>query len=140
MEAPEVFRFGQLEVRVEQDLLFVRMHSHGRLTLEVARELLTLSALVSKQHGKHFILVDLNESGGILPEARRLILDTVRVRPPTAVAFHGGDLVQKAMNALLVGAVKLLSGSRQNIAHFRTAEEAHAWLMTQRQRLITHGP
>jgi hypothetical protein len=132
MEEPEVVRFGQLEVRVEHDLICMRMRDHGRLTADLAKNLLEFTDTVTKQHGRHFILVDLRESGGVAPDARRLILDTVRVRPPSAVAFHGGNLVQKAMNMLLVNAVKLLGGPCQNIAQFRTDEEARAWLRQQR--------
>lgn len=109
----------------------MRMRSRGRVTLEVAEDLLKLTARITQAHGRHFILVDLNDSGGVTPEARRLILEKVRESPPSAIAFHGGDTIQRAMNMLLVNAIKLLGG-RQNIAHFSTAAEAHAWLTAQR--------
>lgn len=128
---PKQFLFGPLEVQVEDELLFMRMRNHQAMTLEIAKEILALAAYVSKQHGRHFILVDLAESGGIVPEARREILDQVKTSPPSAVAFYGGGIMQRAMNLLLVSAVKVLAGKSHKIAHFSTKEEARAWLIAQ---------
>ena len=127
------YRFGEVEVRIEGDLLL--LHAHGILTTEVAHEVLKLLDLMYKQHGQFFVLGDLQDGTGIPPNVRRLLAEETLASPPAAVAFYGGNLIARATNALMVGAIKMVGGPSRNIHYFATAEQAQEWIAAERKRL-----
>lgn len=133
MELLTEYRFGDVEVRVDGDL--VTMRPHGSITPEVAQQLLQLFRLMYERFGRYFMLSDLNDGGGIPAALRRLLAEEIHTCPPAAVAFYGGDVTMRAMNALMIGAIKMVGGESRALAHFPNVEQAQQWLAAERQRL-----
>ena len=126
MDAPPDYRFGDTEVRVEGNLL--RIRAHGHLALEVAQQVMQLLKQQHQQHGRYYVLLDLSQAGSVPPKLRRLMAEEIRAFAPAAAAFYGGNMVVRAMAALVIGAVTLINGQRKSIASFATEAQALAWM------------
>ena len=125
---------GYAEVRVEQDLVSIRVH--GSLELDQVTHVTSIIRQLQEEHGKVFILVDLREGEGLPPAMRRLLSHMLATFSPSAVAVYGGNAEQRGSHALLMGAVTGVSGRRQNTAYFQTESDARQWLKSEHQRLF----
>ena len=133
MELLAKYRFGDMDVRIDGDLLF--MEAHGPLTPEAAQQILQLFRLMSEQRGQFFMLVDLKEGGGVPAPVRRLLAEGTLSHAPAAVAFYGASLPVRGANALMIAAIKIVGGPRQNVTYFSTAAAAQEGIASERQRL-----
>ena len=133
MTLRDVYHVGGTEIRIEGDLLFAR--TRGALVPEAATLIVELYQQMIKERGRYFLLADMSETGEVPPALRRQVVVGTRAHPPVAAAFYGGSLATRAMNALLMSALNLLSGRRLNLASFSSEEQARQWLAAERQRL-----
>lgn len=134
MGASPGYDFGAFQVRVTEDVIFIR--PEGPLHLELAHAITQLAQQVRDRHDHYFILVDLRTAGTIDPEARRVLVKFGAGSPPLAIASYGASIVARGFNALLFAALNLLGAKRQNWMQFSSKEEAQAWLENERQRLV----
>jgi len=133
MDQPVVYRFPGTELRLEQDQISVR--ADGTLLLESVLRVGRIFREMQEQYGRFFLLVDLSKAGGMPAEVRRRMVAEVGATPPAAAAFFGGGMAARAMNALVAGALSMVTGRRQNFSYFGSREEALAWLAAERRRL-----
>lgn len=131
------YQVGGTEVRIEGDLLFVR--TRGELVAEAATQIIATYQQLIKEQGRYFMLADMSEAGSVPPALRRQLIVGTRAYPPQAAAFYGGSIATRAMNALLISALNLLSGQRHNLASFHSEDQARSWLTAERQRLSSTG-
>lgn len=132
------YQVGGTEVRIEGDLIFVR--TRGALVPEAATQIIASYQRLTEEQGRYFMLADMSEVGTVPAAQRRQLVVGTRAYPPLAAAFYGGSLATRAMNALLISALNLLSGQRHNLATFQCEEQARQWLATERQRLAEASP
>ncbi len=130
MELLTQYRFGDADIRIQGDHLF--LSAHGNLTTESAQQVLELFRLMHEKHGRYFMTGDLQQGGGVPANARRVLAQGSMAHAPVAVAFYGASLAVRASNALMVAAIKMLGGTSQNVRFFSTAAEAEAWIAEQR--------
>ncbi len=128
------FRVGDTDIRIEEDLIFVR--PHGSMTQEQLPQLTELLEGLHAQHGQLFLLADLKEGKNLGPAMRRAVSQVMGAIAPAAMAVFGANIEQRAMHALVMGAVTGVSGQRPNVEYFRTEAEARQWLAAERQRLL----
>lgn len=127
------YQVGGTEVRIDGDLIFIR--TRGALVPEAATQIIASYQQLTEEQGRYFMLADMSEVGAVPAAQRRQLVVGTRAYPPLAAAFYGGSLATRAMNALLISALNLLSGQRHNLATFQCEEQARQWLATERQRL-----
>ena len=108
----------------------------GEFSLDLAQHLVLLTEEVLAQYGYSFILADLQKAGPIPADARRLLAQFGAAKPLLAVALYHVSPFLRGMNALLFGAMSLLSQKRQNMMQFSTEEAAVRWLNAERNRLL----
>lgn len=137
MAPAPVQRLGENEVRVQGNLLHIR--AHGPLTLDVAQQLIQLLRQLHQQHGTYYVIVDLHQAGNVPPELRRMLPEQIRAFAPAAMALYGGNTLVRAMTALVIGAITLVTGTRKNVATFASEASALAWLTTHGLRAGSSG-
>jgi hypothetical protein len=120
-------------IQVEGDLVVYR--GLGDLTPEILDELLIEMQRVQRARGRYFLLVDLRYAGRFPSDLPQKLAARLRDCPPAAVGFFGGDPVEQALGALLVGGLKLLGSRFAHLGQFRTESEARAYIAAERQRL-----
>lgn len=114
------------------DLLVVR--AHGLLQTKAAQEVLEAMQRIRQQYGHCFVLVDLQDAGGIPAGLRRYLAQQLADCPPTAAAFFGANLWVRAANELMISAFKLLAKKPVNVKRFETDAQARAWLADERDK------
>lgn len=125
---------GDLRLRVDEDILFVQ--PIGSLSIEHAQSLLRASERVKAQHGHLFLMVDLKRAGLLPAESRKLLARFGAENPPLAVAIYHVSPLVRGVNALLFGAINLLSKQRLNVMQFSSEQDAAEWIEAERKRLI----
>lgn len=132
MDKNETLRCDGAELLLDGDLLVVR--AHGMLQAKAAQEALDAMQRIRQQYGHCFVLVDLQDAGGIPAGLRRYLAQQLVDCPPTAVAFFGANLWVRAVNELMVSAIKLLAKKPVNVKRFETEAQARAWLADERHK------
>jgi hypothetical protein len=127
-----VRRIGHAELHIDGTLVTIR--PHGSLVPEFAEEIMKIFEQIRTQHGHYYLLVDLRDAAIVPAQLRRSMVEALRSHEPTAAAFFGGSAIARAVNALMLGAFKLINRSPLNATAFRTEQEARAWLDEERQR------
>ena len=129
----EVFQ-GQYLLQQDGDIVFIR--PEGDLPLDAGHRLLERLLRVKKEHGRCFIVANLEQAGSIPPKTRRLLVEYGTKHRPDAIALCCAGLLARTMNALLFGAINLLGKQPQNTKQFETEQEGRIWIASERQRLI----
>lgn len=96
--------------------------------------MLVLFQQLHPQYGRYFVRINVKDGGGVRLALRRVPAGQLHLYPPAAGVLSGGEAARRAKNALLIGALKLLSGSPQNVPSCQTEEQARAWLSAERER------
>lgn len=115
---------------VDGDLLCLR--PDGPITLQVVDWLAAASLDILTRHEHYYILGDLLDAGPISPALRRRLAEHGAAYPPRAIAFYHVGIVAQGVNALLFGALNLLSRRKQPMRQFSTEADARRWLDEQR--------
>lgn len=135
MGDPKESRLGDNWVRIEEDVFFVR--AGGEVTVEIAQGVVQILRQVKERHGRFFIIGDLKDAGTMVAGARRIFAEFAVHNAPLAVAFYRANLMVRGINALLLAAANLLGKQSLNLRQFGTEQEARAWIMAERMRLLT---
>jgi len=77
-------------------------------------------------------LYDPEASDNSPPALRRRLAEHGAAYPPRAIAFYHVGIVAQGVNALLFGALNLLSRRKQPMRQFSTEADARRWLDEQR--------
>jgi hypothetical protein len=124
---------GPHGVRVQGDL--IEMVFTGPITLADVAAMRDLLAQVRGAHGRCYMLADATGLTGINLDARKAMADWGRSTPEdqiSGVGLHGMNFAMRALSALTLGAIKLMSG-REVVVHFaRDPAEARAWIAKRR--------
>lgn len=123
---------------VEDDILC--LCAGGPMTAAIADWISASATDILSRHAHYYILGDLRAAGPISPELRRRLAEFGAGCPPRAIAFFHVSLMIQGINALLFGALNLLSRRKQPLRHCATEAEARAWLETQRPARTTDAP
>lgn len=117
---------------VEGDVLVLQ--AHGPMTAAIADWLESSTFEILSHHPQYYILGNLQEAGPIPAPLRRRLAEHGAQHPPRAIALYHVGIVVQGINALLFGAMNLLSKRKQPVAQCKSEAEARAWLESQRQR------
>lgn len=115
-----------LLLRQEGELVYLR--PEGDLSPKVAQQVVNVLLHVKRQHGRCFVLANLEKAGAIPPESRRLLIDHGTKHRPDAIALCSAGLLARTMNALVFGAMNLLGSRKQNTMQFATEQEGRLWI------------
>lgn len=115
---------------VEDDILCLR--ASGPVTAAIVDWLTGAAAEILLRHPHYYVLGNLIEAGAISPDLRRRFAEFATAHPPRAIAFFHVSMVSQGVNALLFGALNLLSKRKQPWRQCATEAEARAWLNSQR--------
>lgn len=121
---------------LEGDMLCLQ--PQGTLTAQVVDWVQSSSQYILSRHPHYYILGDLRDAGAIPAALRRRLAEYGAQHPPRAMAFYHVGLLVQGINALLFGALNILSKRKQSIRQCSSEAEARAWLQT--QRLAAAGP
>lgn len=104
--------------------------------MEQTQRILLAAEGVRTQHGHLFLLVDLKMAGLLPAESRKIMARFGAEKPPLAVALYHVSPLVRGVNALLFGAMNLLSKKPLNVMQFSTENDAAKWIQKERKRLI----
>ena len=115
----------------------VHMKLQGKVTLEECRMLNEAHLSYGKEVPYFFYLIDLTELDDLPPAVRKEASETVKVLPLRGTVVYGAPLKAKILAKLLMTAVNLFKGGKnQNQVEFtETESEARAWLDRRRREL-----
>lgn len=133
MRAEKEADAGELRLRIDGDILYVQ--PIGPLSIEHAQSILRAAERVKAQHGHLFLMVDLKRAGLLPAESRKILARFGAENPPLAVALYQVSPLLRGVNALLFGAINLLSKKRLNMMQFSTERDAREWVDAERGRL-----
>jgi hypothetical protein len=110
----------------------VCLQAGGPITSSIVDWLIVMAKDITARHSHYYILGDLRGAGPITPALRRRLAEFGTAYPPRAIAFFHVSLMIQGVNALLFGALNLLSKRRQPFRQCATEAEAREWLRSQR--------
>jgi hypothetical protein len=121
----------------EPDILFLKLV--GEVDNVEVREINQKHLDFSKDRDHMFYLLDLSELDNLPAQVRREASETVKVLPLRGTVVYGAPLKAKILAKLLMTAVNLFKGGKnQNVVQFTDTEaEARAWLDKRRSELAT---
>lgn len=124
-----------LEVRVEEDLVFVR--NHRVMTLRDLHLVTDVYQEVRARHGRLLALYDSSRSEGIDREARRALTATVDARAEAdATAIFGASFAIRTLSNMIDRAIVGLGRPSIGIKLFASEAEARAHLNQARERIL----
>lgn len=115
---------------VEDDVIC--LCAGGPMTLAIVDWIVTTAIGILANHPHYYILGDLDKAGPISPELRRRLAEFCSAYRPQAVSFFHVSIMIRGINALLFGAVNLLSQRKLLWRQCATEAEARRWLEAQR--------
>jgi hypothetical protein len=122
------------DLHVEEDLVVVR--PHGKVEPQQLTKMAEVLMQVQRRYGRLFMIVDLKEASSLSAPMRRTMAQAMTELHPSAMAVYGGSVEQRAVHALLMGAVAGVSGRRLHASYFQTEDEARTWLASERQQFL----
>lgn len=123
---------GRNIYRSNQDFVFAI--PDGPLDPDAAKQLVELIASVKETYGRCFVLADMEKAGHVPPASRRFLAEHGIKLRVDAVAFCREGMIARTMNALLLGAMRLLANYDQNTKQFATVQQGAQWLQAERRR------
>lgn len=127
---------GSNRLRLSDDILHV--HAGGKMDLNAMKQLTTVYEKVIARFGYLLLCLDLSQSTGIDPDARRHGAEWGKsVIDVQATAATGAMLVVRLFVGLMFRATQILGKNATTEMHFADSEaEAVQWLSRQRPRLL----
>jgi hypothetical protein len=129
-------RFGQHSLQIDGDMATFRFC--GEMSLdEIKFVIAELDGMIAI-HGRFGVLADLRELRSITPEARRFGGSWKNVSASYGSAAFGASLAMSTILSLLSRAMQIFmrTSDRGPLQFFKTEEEALAWLISQRERML----
>ncbi|MFL6196596.1 MAG: STAS/SEC14 domain-containing protein [Thermoanaerobaculia bacterium] len=133
---PEVHSIGNHKTGYEEpDILYMKLV--GEVTYDEVREINRVHLDYGRERGRLFYLIDLSELDNLPAQVRREASDAVKVLPLRGTAIYGAPLRAKVLAKLLMTAVNMFKGGRnQNPVEFTDTErEARQWLDRRRREV-----
>lgn len=124
-----------LQVRVEEDLIFVR--NLGLMTLRDLNELIEIYRQVREQHPTLVVMFDCSQGEGIDGAARRAMTGSFGSSVTAdATAIFGANFAIRTLGNMIERAVVGLGKPSTGIKFFSTEDEARAFLNIERERAL----
>jgi hypothetical protein len=133
---PHVHLIGKHTTSYEEpDILYLKLV--GEVDTAEVREINQRHLDYGKDRDHLFYLLDLSELDNLPAQVRREASETVKVLPLRGTVVYGAPLKAKILAKLLMTAVNLFKGGKnQNVVEFTDTEtEARAWLDRRRREL-----
>jgi hypothetical protein len=120
----------------EPDILFLKLV--GEVGLDEVREINQKHLDYGRNRDHMFYLIDLSELDNLPAQVRREASETVKTLPLRGTVVYGAPLKAKVLAKLLMTAVNLFKGGKnQNLVEFTDTEaEARVWLDRRRRDLV----
>ena len=132
----EVHNIGSHRTGYEDpDILYMKLV--GEVTNEEVRAINRVHLEYGQERGRLFYLIDLSELDNLPAQVRREASETVKILPLRGTAIFGAPLKAKVLAKLLMTAVNMFKGGRnQNPVEFTdTEQEARVWLERRRREV-----
>lgn len=133
---PQVQQVGkQTTVFEEPDILYMKLV--GEVETAEVREINRLHLEFGQNRSHMFYLIDLSDLDNLPSQVRKEASETVRSLPLRGTAIYGAPLKAKVLAKLLMTAVNMFKGGKnQNPVEFTDTEaEARVWLDRRRREL-----
>ncbi|MBL8632859.1 MAG: hypothetical protein JNM40_06505 [Myxococcales bacterium] len=114
----------------EDDVICLR--AGGPMTSAIVDWIAETAIGILAHHPHYYVLGDLDKAGPISPELRRRLAEFCTTYRPQAISFFHVSVMIRGLNALLFGAVNLLSQRKLVWRQCATETEARRWLDAQR--------
>jgi len=108
------------------------IYMRGDFTAEETVAYLPLVEQVLAEHGRFFMLVDMNRANTIPPETRRISSEFGRKHPPAGMAVWGSNVAVRVLLTLMLRTISLFRKDAVPIAFVASEQEARAWVAAQR--------
>jgi hypothetical protein len=125
-------KIGLHEVEIEGDIMHVRLG--GPYLPEEARQFMTLSDQIFREHGSIYSLADLASAQPPGPETRRVLATWPYLGEYVSV-MYGANLVQRAILQLLSSAKRLLSSTPTPLVQLCATESEARQFIADHRRL-----
>jgi hypothetical protein len=125
-----VVQIGAHTIVIEGDMLITCLR--GDFTAEETVAYLRLVEQVLAEHGRFFMLVDMNRADTIPPETRRISAEFGRKHPPTGMAVWGSNVAVRVLLTLILRTISFFQKDAVPIAFVASEHEARAWVAAQR--------
>ena len=122
---------GDSELWVEGDVVFVCRV--GETTVEKAQALIDTVWETKLRHGRVYVVFDLTRMAAFPMEARKVMAESTRKNPPTAVACFGAGFTLRTITTLFAKAMQM-AGVSMAFGSFRTEQQARTWIDAQKRQ------
>lgn len=130
-------RIGPHALQIDGDL--VTVHLVGEVSLDEMKGITAELEGVIAAHGRFGVLADVRELRSLSPAARRYAGSWKQVMSSYGSAAFGASLPIRTIVSLLSHAMELFMKRthRGRLDFFKTEEEARAWLLKQREEMLS---
>lgn len=129
---------GAHHVREELEVIFLTLV--GDVSLQDVKQIVSVIDSLIERHGRYGGVIDIQRLGSFSPDARRVASEWTGSGASYGNAFYGGGLTARVLMVLVSRVIQLTMGSLMPLGFFKTAEEARAWLVVQRERAGKPSP
>lgn len=133
------FMIGKHEVRVDGDLVWVRMV--GEFDLPDIQDFFKLTERLFHEYGYALVLCDSTDGGLVTPAARRYQAERFKTQIfPSHTAIYGANPIARALVTLMTRAAELMTGKKFPSTFHKNEAEARQTLLQMRKVLQSAGP
>lgn len=127
-------------IRLTREGDLVHLQVRGPLDLEQTNVMLEQVARVLREVGRAYLLADMSQLEGILPEARRAVSEFNKTHRVTGCALYGANFATRTLTSLLYQAVRLVGNKHFELEFARDEAAGRRWIDAHRARCSAGGP